>query len=66
MRLSKIALILFGGLALLTAGTPIASAAPAYPQMYWMAQPADPNQPGQQAPGNGYGCCCGGYYRGMW
>ena len=74
MRLSKIALILFGGLALLIAGAPIAFAAPAYPQMYWIAQPADLSQPGQQAPGYGYGygyghhggCGGAGYYRAIW
>ncbi|MCO5385405.1 MAG: hypothetical protein NHB14_06025 [Desulfosporosinus sp.] len=77
MKLSKIAQVLFIGVALLTVGAPIASASPAYPQTYWTAQPADPNQSGQLAPGYGYGYgygngygygCCGGagYYRGMW
>lgn len=53
MKLSKLALVLFGGVALLTVGAPIASAAPAYPQIYWTAQPADPNQPGQHVVGAG-------------
>ncbi|MDA8221798.1 hypothetical protein [Desulfosporosinus sp.] len=73
MKLSKIARVLLVSVALLTVGAPIVSASPAYPQAYWMAQPTNPSQPGQQAPGYGYGNgygygCCGGagYYGGMW
>lgn len=69
MKLSKLAKVLFVSVALLTVGVPIASAAP---QAYWTAQPADPSQPGQQAPaygygngyGYGYGCGCGYYGNG--
>jgi len=57
MKLPKAALVLIGSLTLLTAGAPIASAAPVYRQMYWTAQPADTYQPVQQYPGYAYGYC---------
>ncbi|AFM42809.1 hypothetical protein Desaci_3936 [Desulfosporosinus acidiphilus SJ4] len=45
LNLSKIALVLFGSVTLLTVGAPIASASPAYPKIYRTTQPAGQNQP---------------------
>lgn len=51
-----------GSLALLTAGAPVASAAPVYQPINWTAQPADTYQPSQQYPGYGYGYGYGHHY----